>query len=261
MTSPLLTLIVADDERPARRFLVGLLKEVPGVAVVGEAASGEEAIALIRSQRPALALLDLQMPEMGGLDVVRHIPPAQLPLVAFVTAFDDYAIEAFELNAVDYLLKPVQRERLQATLDRVRLRVRAGEPVEDRAARMADVSQAYERATRRQYAERIPLRLRDKVLIVPVRTICSIVADGELLHIRTVANDRYTISHRLHALETRLDPRKFLRLSRSALVNVDYIAQVNPMPGGTYIAVLANGEQLPVSRIQSRALRDSLLKL
>ncbi len=260
MTSPLLTVIVADDERPARRFLLALLKEFPGVEIVGEATSGEDAIALIRSRRPALALLDLQMPEVGGLDVVRRIPPAQLPLVAFVTAFDDYAIEAFELNAIDYLLKPVQRQRLQATLDRAQHRIRAGERVEDPAA-LADASHAYERAARGQYAERIPLRLRDKVLIVPVRTISTIVADGELLQIRTIGNDRHTISHRLHALAGRLDPRKFLRLSRSALVNVDLIAQVNPMPGGTYVVVMTNGEQLNVSRIQSRALRESLLKL
>ena len=261
MTSLPLTLIVADDERPARRFLTGLLKECEGVQLVGEAASGEEAIALIRSERPALAFLDLKMPEIGGLDVVRRLAASELPLVAFVTAFDDHAIEAFELNAIDYLLKPVQRERLQATLDRARTRLQAREPAEGRAADLARATSTYERAARRQYAERLPFRQRDTVLIVPVRTIVSIVAEGELLHIRTMTNERYTITHRLHALEARLDPRKFLRLSRGTLANIDFIAKVNPMPGGTYVAVMANGEELSVSRIQSKALRDTLLTL
>lgn len=261
MTPPALTIIVADDERPARRFLTGLLKQCTGVEIVGEATSGEEAIALIQSRRPALALLDLQMPEIGGLDVVRRLPVSELPLVAFVTAFDDHAIEAFELNAIDYLLKPVQRERLQATLDRARTRLQTREPAEGRAAALASATTTYERATRRQYAERLPLRQRDKVIIVPVRTIASVVAEGELLHIRTVSNERFTITHRLHALEARLDPRKFLRLNRGALANIDLIAQVNPMPGGTYVAVMTNGDELSVSRIQSRTLRDTLLKL
>jgi two-component system LytT family response regulator len=261
MTAPRLTLIVADDERPARRFLLGLLEDCAGVEVVGEAASGEEAITLIQSRRPSLALLDLQMPEAGGLDVVRRLAAPDLPLVAFVTAFDDHAIEAFELNAIDYLLKPVHRERLQATLDRARQRLQAREPAEGRAAALANASTAYERAVRRQYAERLPLRQRDTVMIVPVRTITSIAAEGELLHITTVGNERYTITHRLHALEARLDPRKFIRLNRGALANVDHIAQLNPMPGGTYVAVMTTGEELSVSRIQARTLRDSLLKL
>ena len=128
MTLPPVTLIVADDERPARKFLTGLLKSCAGVQLVGEASSGAEALSLILAQRPQLALLDLQMPEIGGLDVVRRLPPSALPLVAFVTAFDDHAIEAFELNAIDYLLKPVQRERLQATIDRARERLQSREP-------------------------------------------------------------------------------------------------------------------------------------
>lgn len=261
MTADLLTVIVADDERPARRFLIGLLKACTGVQLVGEASSGEEAVALIQTQRPHLALLDLQMPEIGGLDVVRRVAPDLLPLIAFVTAFDDHAIEAFELNAIDYLLKPVQQERLQETLDRARQRVHRSEPVRQQMAAIANATTAYEKATRRQWADRLPLRQRDKVVIVPVRNIAAIVAEGELLHITTHANERYTITHRLHALEARLDPRRFIRLSRGILANIEMISQLDPMPGGTYIAVLSNGQELNVSRTQSRTLRDTLLKL
>jgi two-component system, LytTR family, response regulator len=256
-----ITVLVADDERPARRFLIDLLESCDGVRIAGEASSGAEAAALIEAARPQLALLDLQMPEGGGLDVVRRVPKEALPLVAFVTAFDDYAVEAFELNAIDYLLKPVQRERLQATLERGRERLRRPEPIERRSAALATASAAYEAGTRRRYIDRIPVRLRDEVILLPVRQIASIVADGELLHIRTHGNDRYTIAHRLHALEARLDPRRFVRLGRGTLANADLIERISPMPGGTLMVTLANGEQLPVSRMQSRMLRETLLKL
>jgi two-component system LytT family response regulator len=261
MTAAPLTVVVVDDERPARRFLTGLLKTCPGVELIGEAGSGEEALALIAKTRPQLALLDLQMPEIGGLDVVRRLSTEASPLVAFVTAFDDHAIEAFELNAIDYLLKPVQRDRLQATIDRARERLRRGEPAARQASAMASAASAYERASRQRYADRLPLRQRDKVVLVPVRTIASVVAEGEMLHIRTSANETFSIAHRLHALEARLDPRRFIRLSRGTLANVDMIMQICPMPGGTYLAILSNGQELSVSRIQSRTLRDTLLKL
>jgi two-component system, LytTR family, response regulator len=260
MSAPL-TLLVADDERPARRFLTALLKTFSAIDVIGEAASGEEAIALIHAHRPQLALLDLHMPEIGGLDVVRRLGPDKAPLVAFVTAFDDHAIEAFELNAIDYLLKPVQRDRLQATLDRARDRLRRREPADVQATAIANAANAYERGMRRQYADRLPLRHRDTVALVPVRQIASIVAEGQLLHVTTTTNETYTVTHRLHALEARLDPRRFIRLSRGTLANVDTISRVNPMPGGTYVAVLANGQELSVSRIQARTFREKLLKL
>ncbi len=261
MIAMTLRVLVADDERPARRFLIGLLKTCEGVQLVGEAESGAEAIQLIDSQRPHIALLDLQMPEIGGLEVVRRVPQDRMPLIAFVTAFDDYAIEAFELNAVDYLLKPVQKARLQATLDRARERLRQQEPPEVRATALASATKAYERSARRQYLERVPVRRRDQVFILSVRQIASVVAEGELLHITTVGNERYTITHRLHAIETRLDPRRFVRLGRGTLANIDLITRISPMPGGTYTAVLSNGQELPVSRIQSRVLRETLLKL
>jgi two-component system LytT family response regulator len=261
MARSILKVIVADDERPARKFLTGLLKSFESVQLVGEAESGEQAVALIEAERPHLALLDLQMPEIGGLDVARQVSRAALPLIAFVTAYDDHAIEAFEVNAIDYLLKPVQRSRLDATLDRARQRLRTGDTAEERAAAVAKASDAYERATRRQFADRIPVKRRDEVILVPVRQIAAIVADGELLQITTASNEVYTIAHRLHALEERLDPRRFVRLSRSTLANVDLITRISPMPGGTYMARLTNGQQLQVSRIQSRVIRDTLLKL
>ena len=261
MTPNDLRVVVADDERPARRFLVSLLKDCDGVQICGEAASGDEAIELIERVRPDLALLDLQMPEVGGLDVVRRVPADRLPLVAFVTAFDDFAIEAFELNAIDYVLKPAERSRVQATLDRARQRLQRTEPPGVRAAALASAAATYEQSARRPYLERVPVRRRDEVVILSVRQIAFVESEGELLHITTVANERYTLTHRLHALEARLDPRRFVRLGRGTLANLDLISRVSPMPGGTYTATLSNGHQLAVSRIQSRILRDTLLKL
>jgi two-component system LytT family response regulator len=256
-----LQVIVADDEGPARRYLVHLLNECADVRILGEAASGTEAIALIERVRPDLALLDLQMPEVGGLEVARRLPADRLPLVAFVTAFDDFAIEAFELNAVDYVLKPADRPRLQATLDRARQRLQGAEPASGQAAALERAAAAVEQGARRRFLERVPVRRRDDVVLLAVRQIAFVESEGELLHIVTVANERYTLTHRLHAFEARLDPRRFVRLSRSTLANLDLITKVTPMPGGTGVAALSNGHQLQVSRIQSRILRETLLRL
>jgi two-component system LytT family response regulator len=254
-----LRVVLADDERPARRFLANLLKSFPDVEIVGEADNGKEALDLIETARPDLALLDLHMPETGGLDVARLVKAGATPSIAFVTAHDDFAIQAFELNAIDYLLKPVERERLAKTLQRAR--TRAADPHADRARGLTDASAALESVSRGDYLERIPVRRRDETVILPVRLISSIVAEAELLHLTTVSNDRFTISHRLHALEARLDPRKFVRLSRGTLAAVDQIKKVTPLAGGVYQVQMANGETLHVSRIQSRLLRETLLRL
>ena len=252
----LLRVVLADDERPARRFLINLLNTFPDVEIVGEATNGTDAINLIETLKPDLALLDLNMPEAGGLDVVRLIKAGATPSIAFVTAYDEFAVQAFELNAIDYLLKPVERERLATTLARARTRAAA-----ERAKGLTAASAAFDTATRRAYLERIPVRRRDETVILPVRQIVSVVAEGELLHLTTAANERFTISHRLHALESRLDPRRFVRLSRGTLAAVDQIQKVSPMPGGTYQVQMSNGQALSVSRIQSRILRDTLLRI
>jgi two-component system LytT family response regulator len=259
MPAATLRTLIADDERPARRFLASLLAACPDVEIVGEAANGRESVELIERLKPDLALLDLQMPEMGGLDAARLVAAGALPAIVFVTAFDDFAVEAFELNAVDYLLKPVEQERLQAAVDRARSRVRAA--TAERARTVSAAAATVDAATRRAYLERIPVRRRDEVVLLPVRQIASIVAEGELLHLTTVSNDRYTIAYRLHALEARLDPRRFVRLGRGTLAAVDLIQRFTPMPGGTYEVTLSNGQQLQASRIQSKVLRETLLRL
>ncbi len=256
-----LRLVVADDERPARSFLVALLRSFDDVAVVGEAESGKEAVTIIENERPDLALLDLQMPELDGIGVVRMLKKSDMPLVAFVTAYDEYAVKAFEINAVDYLLKPVDKARLRETINRAQERVERGEIVAEQTSRLGAAIDAYESAAPSVPLERIPVRQREEVLIVPVNQIASIVSDGELLNITTLRNERHTITYRLKDLEARLSPSRFIRLGRGTLANVDAIAKVSLMPGGTHVATLANGQKLQVSRMQSRILRERFLKL
>lgn len=256
-----LRVMIADDERPARSFLASLLRSFDDVTIVGEAKSGKEAVVLIEREHPDLALLDLQMPELDGIGVVRTLKKQDLPLIAFVTAYDEYAVKAFEMNAVDYLLKPVEKKRLRETVNRAQERVEHAEIVSEQANHVDAAISAYEAAAKPPFVQRIPVRRRDEVLIVPVNHIASIVADGELLHLTTTTGERHTINHRLKDLEARLDPTKFIRLGRGTLANVDLITKVGMMPGGAHVAILANGQKLPVSRIQSRTLRERFLKL
>jgi two-component system LytT family response regulator len=256
-----LRVVIADDERPARSFLAALLRDFEDVEIVGEAQNGSEAVEIIERQRPDLALLDLQMPEVDGLGVVRLLGKNMTPLIAFVTAYDEYAVRAFEVNAVDYLLKPVDRARLRETLKRAQERLeredlRAAEIIHMRAA-AAD----YEAATRPAHLERIPVRERNEIILLAVRNIASVVADGELLRITTASNERYSINYRLKELEARLDPAMFVRLSRGTLANIEMIARISPMPGGTFVVTLNNNQQLQASRLQSRVLREGLLNI
>ena len=255
-----LRVVIADDERPARAFLTSLLRGFDDVEIVGEATNGAEAIELIEDKRPDMALLDLQMPELDGLEVVRLLDKKHLPLVAFVTAHDEYAVRAFELNAVDYLLKPVTRARLAETLARARERLEHDDLRAEEIERLERAAEQYDEERGAGRLERVPVKKRDEILLVPVERIASVESEGELLHIVTDTNERHTITRALKDLEARLDPGEFIRLSRGALARVALIESVSPMPGGTLVVTLRSGQKLPVSRQRSKVLRERLLK-
>jgi two-component system LytT family response regulator len=255
-----LRVVIADDERPARSFLAALLRSFDDVVIVAEAATGKEAVEAIERHRPDLALLDLQMPELDGIGVVRMLKKGDMPLIAFVTAYDEYAVRAFEVNAVDYLLKPVEKTRLREAINRAQERIEHAEIAADQGTRLASAIAEYESSSKPPL-ERIPVRKHDEIIIVPVNHIASIVADGELLHMTTIRNEQHSITYRLKDLEARLDPRQFVRLGRGTLANIECIVKVNVMPGGTHTALLSNGQRLQVSRLQSRIIRERLLKL
>jgi two-component system LytT family response regulator len=253
--------VLADDERPARALLGELLRSFPDAELVGEAANGAEAVEAIERLHPDLALLDLEMPEVDGLGVVRLLPRDRTPLLAFVTAYDDYAVKAFEVNAIDYLLKPVAPARLRETLDRARARLARPDWRREQTRHLEAAAFQYEAAARPSYLERIPVRRREEIVLLPVEQIASIVAEGELLRITTVRNENHVIAHSLKDLEARLDPSRFVRLSRGSLVSLRAITRFSPLPGGAYVATLANSQELNVSRSQARVLRDQLFKL
>jgi two-component system, LytTR family, response regulator len=255
-----LKVVLADDEHPARAVLAEMIESGSEAQVVGEAETGSEAVSVIERTRPDLALLDLEMPEMDGLEVARVLKAESMPLLAFVTAYDDYAVRAFEVNAIDYLLKPVAPERLLETFHRTRERLARPGWREDQLAHFRVAFADYERS-RERHLERLPVRKGDDILMVPTEQIVSVVAEGELLHVTTVRNESYVLSCRLKDLEARLDPARFVRLSRGTLASIRLIARFSAMPGGTYLATMTNGQELSVSRSQGRILRGSLLRL
>lgn len=256
-----LRVVIADDERPARSFLKNLLAEFEDAETVGEAENGAQAVELIEKSKPDLALLDLQMPEVSGLEVVKMLRKTRLPLVAFVTAYDEFAVQAFEVNAVDYLLKPVEKARLRETLNRAHERLEKADFRERQSLNLKAAVAAYEENSRPAFLERIPIRSKDEILLLPAREIASVLADGELLHITTANREKFTINFRLKDLEAKLDPSKFVRLSRGALANLEMIQKISPLPGGTFVVTLKNNQQLSASRLQSRVLREQFLKL
>lgn len=256
-----LRVLIADDERPAREFLKSALSGIEEVELVAEAENGTDAVEAIVKLRPDLALLDLQMPELTGIEVVKALRRPQLPMVAFVTAFDQYAVQAFELNAIDYLLKPVERGRLRETIQRAQERLEHSDWRETESERLKNAVKNYDETTASTWLERIPVKKREEIYLVPVSDIASIIADGELLIITTSENQKYTINYRLKDLELRLDPNAFVRLSRGAIANLSMVDRVSPMPGGTYLINLTNGQEIAASRLQSKILRSELLKL
>lgn len=256
-----LRVLIADDERPAREFLRSLLGEIGGCEIIGEADNGADAVELIKALKPDLAILDLKMPAMSGLEAVRQLRKTQMPLFAFATAYDEYAVQAFELNAVDYLLKPVEKQRLSETLKRAADRLETDDWRAAETEKIKNAARDYSEAAANKPLSRIPVKVRDEIILVQTNDIACIEADGELLHITTAENRKFIINYRLKDLEARLDRDVFIRLSRGALVNVNMIDAISPLPGGTYAVSLTNGREILSSRLQSRVLRERLLKL
>lgn len=259
-----LRVLIADDERPARSFLAAMLRTFPEVDLVAEAGSGTEAVELICHHRPDLALLDLQMPELDGLAVAALLDKDCRPLIAFVTAYDEYAVKAFELNAIDYLLKPVERERLAATIVRTEARLERGwerDPREWEADRLAATVDVLDSTRRPACLARIPIRRQEEIILLPVAQLSAIESEGDILVLTTADRQRYYLTCRLKELEARLDPAAFLRLNRGTIVKIDQITSLSPLPGGTYQVKMNHGQEFQVSRQQARMLREQLLKI
>jgi two-component system LytT family response regulator len=234
--------LLVDDEQPARERLRRLLAASADVEIVGEAEDGEQALERILETRPDLVLLDIQMPGCTGMEVAASLPSPR-PHVVFCTAFDQYAVEAFELHAIDYLLKPVNRSRLEKALERVR------------AGRPGDV--AIDRAARASPPTRFVAQRGRTYRVVPARDVLCFVSEDGLTKLQT-ASEHYWIPPTLNDLEARVDPRRFFRVSRSAIVNLDAVNEIVPAGEGRGDVVLKNGARLEVSRRRFRELTERL---
>ena len=260
--SPIRALIV-DDEPLARERLHELLDEAPGVTVVGDAEDGPEAVDAIREQAPDLVFLDVQMPGMSGIDVIEEIGAEAMPTTVFVTAYDQYAIKAFDLAAVDYLLKPFDDERFEQALHRARDQIASqnDEAISERLLRLLrerDPSLLEEERTRDEpYLERIAVQGRGKARIVPVDDLTHITADGSYAELHT-GEDTHVIRERMKTLTARLDPEAFARVHRSAIVRLGKIELLLRGGGGDYAVRLQDGTRIPVSRSRVDELEDRL---
>lgn len=240
--------VVADDEALARAKLRQLLAEERGVEVVGEAANAEETFELVRAAKPQLVFLDIHMPGMDGLDIAAELSlgkDAPPPYVIFTTAHDQYALRAFEVHAVDYLLKPFSRERLSSAVERARKQVHAQQ------------ASGTGNSAHGRYASRIVFKSRGRIVFLPLSDIRWISAEENYVRIRT-ATETHLLRETMARLQEKLDPEVFLRIHRSSIVNLQFVKEVRTEPDGEYSVVLLNGEKLGMSRSYRARITDLL---
>jgi len=253
--SEALRVLVADDEAPARQRLIDLLSRDTQVGQVTEAADGEAAVAAIQKHRPDLVFLDVQMPELDGLGVIDAIGAAEMPLTVFVTAYDQHAIRAFEANALDYLLKPFSDERFEATMARVKARLAERSIGEFGQRVMKMVAGAAPASERR--LDRLVVKSGGTTRFIRAIDIDWIEAAGVYVTLH-VGGKELLYRAALNDLADRLDPRRFVRVHRSALVNIESIIQLEPMSHGEFEAVIKNGSRARVSRTYRTLLEKRL---
>ena len=246
--------VIADDEPLVRRGLRAFIGASPGLSLVGEARNGSEAAQLIRAQRPDLVFLDVQMPELDGFGVLESLEGEPMPVVVFVTAYDEYAIRAFDVHAVDYLLKPFDEDRFRTALGRARSRLG-----ERRAATLDERLEAVltELRAREQYADRLLVKSEGRVTVVQVEDVDWIEAADNYARVHT-ARGRYLVREPIKSLERKLNPQHFARVHRSAIVNLARVRELQPMFGGEYVIILSTGAKLTLSRGYRDAFRDRL---
>lgn len=248
--------LIVDDMKLARERLKYALAADTNIEIVGECANGREAVASINALRPELVFLDVQMPKMGGFEVVEAIGAEQMPTVVFVTAYDEFALKAFEINALDYLLKPFDEERLMKTVARVKRQIREKErgDIDERLMQLLGKV-----ANTPNYLKRISVKTAQHTILVLTEDIDWISAAGNYLELHC-GKDVYLIRERLHQLEQKLDSRQFARIHRSTIVNIDRIKALHPMFNGDQIIILQNGAKLNLSRTYHEKLLEQIEK-
>lgn len=236
-----LTALIVDDEAASRSRIRNLLKGASDITIAGEAENGDDALEAIRTLDPSLVFLDVQMPGIDGFEVVRRLDPKTMPMIIFVTAFDRYAVDAFEVRALDYLIKPVRRVRFEQTLERARetLRSRRNEWRERVLSLAGD---------RPQRINRVVLRTRNRIFWVAAESIDWVEAAGNYAAVH-IGPESHLIRETVSVIAERLDPQRFVRVHRTAIVNLDRVREVIQVARGEYVLVLADGStRVPLSR-------------
>ena len=236
--------IIVDDEPLGRERVRTLLKDEPDVEVVAEAASGPDALAAVRKHAPDLLFLDVQMPGMDGFEVLRALGREKLPVVIFVTAFDEHAVRAFDVHALDYLLKPFKPSRFKQAVGRARMQLRSREGA---AVPVELLAMLKEQAARPAFAQRLAVKSPDRTVFVKVEQLDWAEAAGNYVVLHT-GKETHVMRETMMALEARLDPAQFLRVSRSALVNTDRIKELQPAFNGEHVVLLRDGTRVPMTR-------------
>jgi len=256
MSAKPLRVLIVDDEPLARQRIEDLLAHEQGIEILGTADNGDRAIEKIRAQQPDLVFLDVQMPGMTGLDVVRSVGVDAMPPTIFVTAYDQHALKAFELAALDYLVKPFDDERFEQALARGRAHaeLREARALRERLRAMLDGDAA---AVPSNYIQRIPVESRGKVQYVPVEQIDYIAASGPYAEI-VVGTRRHLVRETMQSLEESLDPERFMRVHRSAIVPLDRVETLFRGAGGDYEVQLKNGTRIRVSRARREDVEERL---
>jgi len=249
--------LIVDDEPLARERLRNLLSAEPGIEILGECGNGIEALELIEKRTPDLVFLDVQMPELDGFGVTAALEGQRMPAIVFVTAYDKFALKAFEVHAVDYLLKPFDRERFQKALGRALDRIKR-EQSNELGERLSNLVADLRPASKSP--ERFPIKADGRVLLVKTDEIDWIEAADNYVNLH-VGKESHMIRETMSAIEARLPALKFLRISRSTIVNLDRIKELQPMFHGEYTVILHNGTRLTVSRSHRDKLQPLLGKL
>jgi len=247
---------VVDDEPPARRRLAELLEREPDIEIAGQFAGAAEALEALARESPDLLFLDVQMPGIGGFELLDEVDPGRRPITVFVTAYDAYALKAFEVRALDYLLKPFSDERFEATLSRARerLRSREREALGEKVLSLAGTRPHREEKT---YVSRLVVKNRGQVLFLDLREVEWIEASGVYAIIHEGGRE-HLVRESLAALEARLDPSRFARIHRSAIVSLDRVTELRIDDRVGCRVVLKDGTVLPLSRRQRDALEARL---
>jgi len=242
--------LIVDDEPPARELIATLLREEGDVEVVGECANGRSAVAAIERLSPDLVFLDVQMPGLDGFGMLARLPAERWPLIVFVTAYDQHAVGAFEVHALDYLLKPFEYDRLRQSVQRARAQLGQCDGGAQQARLLALLEDLQRRA---QTWDRVAVREDRRVTFVKPDDIDWIEAEGNYLRLH-VGKKSYLLRETMNAAETRLVPKKFLRVSRSVLVNLERVKEWQPLFHGDSVVILGDGTRLTVSRVYRESL-------